>query len=44
MGLAKKRASFIGIRTNKSRNTQVGEGGREPTSNKNRGDMMRFGV
>lgn len=44
MGLAKERASFIRIRMDKSRNMQTGEGGREPTSNENRDDMMVFGL
>lgn len=44
MGLAKEQASFIGIRMDKSRRTQTGEGASESTSNKNRDDMMLFGL
>lgn len=44
MGLAKERASFIGIRMDKSKNMQMGEGGREPTRNKNGDDTMLFGL
>lgn len=46
MGLAKERASFIGIRMDKSGNRRTGEGGREPTSNNNnnRDDTMVFGL
>lgn len=44
MGLAKEGASFVGIRMDKSRNMQTGEGGSGPTCNNNRDDTVLFGL